>query len=89
MRYLGKTTGELSEKEFSELSILFNHVFKRNVDVSFFRQKYQSPLFGFSYHGLMYNEDDKYSRCTHIYTFPLPILQYTGNRWQCGRFNDS
>jgi hypothetical protein len=58
MKYIGKTTTELSEKDFSELSILFNHVFHKNVDVSFFKHKYHSPLLGFSFHGLMYNDED-------------------------------
>jgi hypothetical protein len=74
MRYLGKTTGELSEKEFSELSILFNHVFKRNVDVSFFRQKYQSPLLGFSYHGLMYNEEGNIVGALTFIPFPYQFF---------------
>jgi hypothetical protein len=57
MKYFGKTTSELSDKDFSELSILFNNVFTKNVDVSYFKHKYRSPLMGFSFHGLMYNDE--------------------------------
>jgi hypothetical protein len=56
MIYLGKTTSELSENEFSELTGLFNKVYQRNIDDSFLKNKYHSPHFGFSYHGLMYSD---------------------------------
>jgi len=56
MIYFGKTTNELSEKDFSELSGLFNNLFSRKTDPSFFKHKYCSPYAGFSYHGLMYND---------------------------------
>jgi len=56
MKYLGKSTSELSENEFSELSGLFNTVYQRDIDDSFLKHKYRSPLFGFSFHGLMYSD---------------------------------
>lgn len=58
MEYLGKTTKELSDKDFSELSILFNNVFHKNIAVSYFKNKYHSPLNGSSFHGLMYSDKD-------------------------------
>jgi hypothetical protein len=57
MQYLGKTTNDLTEKEFSELSDLFNHVFHKDISSAFLKRKYSSPLFEFSYHGLMYNDN--------------------------------
>lgn len=56
MKYSGKTSDELSETEFSELSYLFNHVFHKDISVSFLKKKYHSPLLDKSYHGLMYND---------------------------------
>jgi hypothetical protein len=57
MEYLGKTTRELSDKDFSELSILFNNVFHKNIDVSYLKSKYHSPYCGYSFHGLMYSDE--------------------------------
>jgi hypothetical protein len=54
MTYFGKTTGELSENDFSELSGLFNQVYNRNINASFLKKKYCSPCLGYSFHGLMY-----------------------------------
>ena len=59
MKYLGKTTNELTENDFSMLTGLFNHVYVRNIDISLLKHKYHSPVFGFSYHGLMYNDADE------------------------------
>jgi hypothetical protein len=57
MNYFGKTSTELSEKDFFELSELFNYVFHKNIDASFLKQKYFSPYLGFSFHGLMYSDE--------------------------------
>lgn len=56
MEYIAKTSAELSEKDFSDLAGLFNHVFNRNIEASLLKQKYNSPHTGFSYHGLMYSD---------------------------------
>ena len=57
MKYFGKTTFELTEKDFSELSELFNYVFHKNINSSFLKQKYHSPCLGYSFHGLMYSDE--------------------------------
>lgn len=59
MIYLGKTSTELSDNDFSELTILFNHVYNRNISVSTLRYKYASPYLGYSFHGLMYSDEGK------------------------------
>ncbi len=76
MEYFGKTTVELSDKEFDELAKLFNHVFSRNITPQFLITKYTSPLTGFSYHGLMYNDEGTIVGAISFIPFKY---QYFGN----------
>ncbi len=75
MTYSGKTTIELSEKDFSELSGLFNNVFNRKTDAEYFTHKYHSPYLGYSFHGLMYNDEGNIAGAVTIIPFSYSFFE--------------
>ena len=58
MRVLAKKTIDLSNTEKEQLSNLFNEVFNKKNEWSYFEKKYASPVKGYSYHGLLVTEDN-------------------------------
>lgn len=74
VKYLGKTTNELSDNDFSELSGLFNHVYNRNIDASFLKHKYHSPYLGFSFHGFMYSDTGNIVGALTFIPFPYQFF---------------
>jgi len=52
-----KTTNELSANERERFRILFSRVFKKDISYCEFDRKYMLTPLGYSYHGLMFSED--------------------------------
>jgi hypothetical protein len=52
-----KTTDELSVSEREKFRKLFSHVFRKEINPCEFERKYMRTPLGYSYHGLMFSED--------------------------------
>jgi hypothetical protein len=59
MEYIGKLSTELTDKEFGDLHELFNLVYHKNIVPGYLNHKYNSPVTGYSYHGLMYDDEKR------------------------------
>ncbi len=57
MNFLTKKTNELAENEISQICTLFEEVFKKPMTIELFKQKFENNQSGFSYHGLMMEEE--------------------------------
>ncbi len=57
MYYIFKKTNELIENEMSQIRALFEEVFKKPMTIEQFEQKFEKNQSGFSYHGLMIDEE--------------------------------
>ena len=56
MEYKCKTTQELNDEEFAQITDMFNRIMDREADVEFMRKQYSDNPFGYSYHVLLYEE---------------------------------
>lgn len=57
MNFFIKKTNELTENEMSQICALFQEVFEKSMTLKLFEQKFTKNCLGFSYHGLMIEED--------------------------------
>lgn len=57
MNFFIKKTNELTENEPSQICALFKEVFEKRMTLELFDQKFTKNCLGFSYHGLMIEED--------------------------------
>jgi hypothetical protein len=61
------TTDEWSEKEWNSYCKCFNTVFEKDLDLSYFKQKYATGVDDHAYHALLLNDDfDVVGSCTVI-----------------------
>ncbi len=58
IKYIGKYTNELNDKEKKDFLYLFNTVFGLNYNIHWFNWKYLDNIYGDSYIVLAYDEDD-------------------------------
>ncbi|GHV47970.1 hypothetical protein FACS1894181_02560 [Bacteroidia bacterium] len=69
---VGKTSIELTEKEWQELSCSFNSIFDKEFSVEYFKDKYLHSYLNFSIHGfLLYQEQivGMFSIIPRLYNF--------------------
>lgn len=60
-------TSEWNDKTWDNYCTGFNNVFKKQLKVSYFKQKYMTVVDGHSYHAILYNEDlDIVGSCTVV-----------------------
>jgi hypothetical protein len=50
---IGKTSNELAEKDWQDLTNAFNEVFKKQFDILYFKEKYLKTYLKFSIHGFL------------------------------------
>lgn len=58
MKYITKKTNEFTPKEKENYCRLFKSVFNRDFTLEDFDNKYKSTVYGYSYHGLMIEDDE-------------------------------
>jgi hypothetical protein len=57
MEFICKKTTELTDDELSQLSVLFESVFQKQRDKTFFVHQYTNNVLGYSYHSLIIDND--------------------------------
>lgn len=65
-KIVAKTTIDLSEKEWCELTCAFNIVFKKKLSTDYFKSKYFGSSLGYSVHGMLINDDQVVGMFTAI-----------------------
>lgn len=57
MEFICKKTTELTDDELSQISVLFESVFQKQRDKTFFLNQYSNNILGYSYHSLIKDND--------------------------------
>ena len=58
MNVICKKTTEITDEEIKIIYHLFDEVFEQKRDPSTFREEYGNTVLGYSYHSMMYNDEE-------------------------------